>query len=111
VNIVGDLVNDDAAVNNGRVLCGFVYAGCGSGKEFAETKARGMFDVLCASLARVLVSFFFSVFPFDFFVFIIHQIIIFIVREQGPARCAKDLRGFNSALARLYWDRFSPGRG
>ena len=67
MNIVGDLVSDDAAVNNGRALCGFVYAGCGSGKEFAETKARDMFDVLSLSLARVLVSVsLFSVFPFLF---------------------------------------------
>lgn len=54
VNIVGDLVSDDVAVNNGKALCGFVYAGCGSGRDFAEARARGMFDVLCASLARVL---------------------------------------------------------
>ena len=83
MNIVGDLLSDDTSVNNGRALCGFVYAGCGSGKDFAETKARDMFDVLCVSLARVLVSFsLFSVFLFpfilQFFVFIIHQRINFL---------------------------------
>ena len=39
--------------NNSRELCGWIYVGCGSGKECAESRAKDFFMVLCAAMAAV----------------------------------------------------------
>jgi hypothetical protein len=54
VNLVSDLLNDDKSSHQDKSLCGWIYVGCGSGKELADSKAREMFRVLCAAMARVL---------------------------------------------------------
>ncbi len=54
VNLVSDLLNDDKSSHQDKSLCGWIYVGCGSGKQLADSKAREMFRVLCAAMARVL---------------------------------------------------------
>jgi len=46
---VADLLSE----NNGMELCGWIYVGCGSGKECAESRANDFFMVLCAAMAAV----------------------------------------------------------
>ena len=54
VNLVSDLLSHDKSSHKDKSLCGWIYVGCGSGKELADSKAREMFRVLCAAMARVL---------------------------------------------------------